>query len=79
MTDSPSPAVWVLDEPWIGMDGKARSFQVPGLKDSQLAGKSHPLQKLTVDCTATSDYPTLKFTVSILDEDEICNKLYYRN
>ncbi len=71
LTDSPSPAEWVLDDPWEGMDGKARSFQVPGLKDSQLAGKSHPLQELRVDCTAESlDYPTLEYTVSILDEDE---------
>ena len=29
LTDSPSPAVWELEEPWDGMDGKARSFQVP--------------------------------------------------
>jgi len=70
LKDSPSPAVWVLDEPWSGMDGKARSFKVPGLKDSQLAGTSHPNQELRVDCTASSDYAALKYTVSILDEEE---------
>jgi len=71
LTDSPSAAVWELDEPWDGMDGKARSFQVPGLKDSQLAGKTHPDQQLTVDCIAESlDYPSLEYTVSVLDANE---------
>ncbi|RAH14730.1 MAG: hypothetical protein CMB56_004605 [Methanobacteriota archaeon] len=71
LKDSPSPAVWNLEEPWDGMEGKAKTFQVPGLPNSQLAGANHPFQELEVECLAESrDYPSLEYTVSILDADE---------
>ena len=71
LVDKPRERTWVSEGTWSGLDGKAKTFVVPGMSVSQLQGMSHPDQRLTVDCDASSDdFGSLSYEVSIWKDGE---------